>query len=167
MKITYRFRCDADYMKTVIDRQYQQGPFLLRLPVQFGILGFVCASMIIWLEDVSLGNSVALLFVILLPTIAYGVFGTKRGLLRRLSRQADFGAEVTVTLSEDGLAVVGPNVQMNLEWPAYPRSVRFGDGILLQKSGAVRWLPDSGILDGTATEAISLVESKSALRRIA
>lgn len=166
MQITYRFRYDADYIKVVIDRQYRQGPILLRLPVQFGILGAICAGMVIWLLQPSVGNAVALSAGIILATMAAGAFGTKLGLRLRFKGRSAFGSEQTVALSEEGLVAASLHAETKLAWASYPRSVRFPDGILLQHRGGIRWLPDSAIQSGTADEATTLVASKTELRRV-
>lgn len=166
MQITYRFRYDADYIKVVIDRQYRQGSILLRPPVQFGILGTICAAMVIWSLQPSVGDSVALFAGIVLVTIAIGVLGTKSGLLLRFKRRPAFGSEQTVALSEEGLVAASLHAETKLVWSSYPRSVRFPDGILLQHRGGIRWLPDSAIQSGTADQATTLVAAKTELRRV-
>ena len=37
-RLVYKFRADAAYYRTIIDRYYGQRVFLLRLPVQYGIV---------------------------------------------------------------------------------------------------------------------------------
>jgi hypothetical protein len=167
MQITYRFRYDAEYIKTVVDRQYLQGSILLRLPVQFGTLGVLCAGAVVWSLRPSVGNGVALFAGTVLVAMVVGVLGTKLGLLLRFKGRPDFGSEVTVALSEEGVLARARNSEAKLTWATYPRSVRFRDGILLQKPGAIRWLPDSAIESGTADEATTLVGSKTVLRRVA
>lgn len=92
---------------------------------------------------------------------------TKWSILRRYKGRADFGGEATITLSEDGIVGIGRYVEGKWQWGAYPRAVRFSDGILLLRTGVVRWLPDAAIQVGTVEDVTKLVGTKSALRIIA
>jgi hypothetical protein len=160
MQINYSFREDPAYVRTVIDRYYRQLPFLFRLPVQFGILGLVLGAWCAWTIDPLSG--------VLIGTFVFviGLLATRVGLLMRFKRRADFGQDVAVTISDEGVEAKGLHVQGTWQWAAYPRSVRFSDGILLLRAGVIRWLPDSAIREGTAEEAVSLVGSKSILRTV-
>ena len=89
---------------------------------------------------------------------------TKIGVLYRFKRRADFGAEVVVTVSEAGIASSGRHAQGSWGWQAYPRSVRYPDGILLLRRGVIRWLPDAALQNGTAADATALVKSKTVLK---
>ena len=88
------------------------------------------------------------------------------GIYQRFRYRADFGAEPTVTMSEEGLGASGPHVQGKWDWPAYPSAVRHPDGIMLLRRGVIRWLPDSALLVGTPEDATALVRSKSTLREL-
>jgi hypothetical protein len=166
MQITYRYRCDLEYFRTVIDRQYRQGPFLLRLPIQFGIVGAICAYFAIAAANTSMVVSATLFIAIFCSVLVIGVLATKQGLLMKFKRRPGFGLEVAVTLSEEGLAVGIHTAEQRLAWSTYPSSIRFNDGILLKKPGSIRWLPDSAIQMGSSSEATSLVGSKTALRHV-
>ena len=164
MNITYRFRVDESYYRNLIDRFYRQGSVIRRPSVQFGILAFIVAALLVGQASVPtagvlLGATVAaaLMFV-------GGVSLTTLGILRRFRRKADFGTEATVTLSEEGIAAHGEHVQGKWDWAAYHHAVRFSDGILLLRPGVIRWLPDAGISTGTATEATALVATKFKVR---
>jgi hypothetical protein len=161
MQVKYTLRVDPSYCRTVIDRYYGQLPFLLRLPVQFGILGLVIAGWCAWKMNPLTGALVGIL------VFGIGLLATKAGLLLRFKSRADFGDEVAVTISDSGVEARGNHVQSEWKWAAYPRSVRFSDGILLLRAGVIRWLPDAAIQEGTAEQATSLVGSKSTLRHVA
>jgi hypothetical protein len=161
MRITYTFQTNPAYYRTVIDRYYQQLPFLLHLPVQFGILALFVLAFFAWDGRIIAGGLVsASVFLI-------GILATKSMLLLRFKHRADFGQEVVVTISDRGVEAKDQHVEGAWQWAAYPRSVRFPDGILLSRAGAIRWLPDSAIQEGVAELATSLVASKSILRRVA
>lgn len=163
--LTYKFHMDAAYYRTVIDRYYRQRPVLLQLPVQFGFLAAVVICIYLWnAASLRAAGGVALLIGVLI--LIGGVQLTKLGILRRFKKHADFGSEATVILSGDGVAASGPNGQRKWAWSAYPRSVRYTDGILLLRAGVIRWLPDLAMKQGTPDEAIALVASKTSLRRI-
>ena len=169
MSITYQFVADNSYFKAVIERYYKQRPFLFKPPVQYTLLLTVVAC--IWLYgsamDASLQRSLALMLPFLVAVGFLAVRLTSWGIMQRFKRQADFGKQTTVTLSDEGVTATGEHVQSKWTWAAYPRSVRFPDGLLLMRTGVIRWLPDSALQDGTAEQAAALVGSKSNLRRVA
>jgi hypothetical protein len=166
MQITYQYRCDLEYFKTVIDRQYRQGHFLLRLPIQFGVVGAICASFVFAATDTSMIVRATLFIVIFCLVLVTGVMATRQGLLMKFKSRAGFGSDVAVTLSEEGVAVGIHTAEQRLVWSTYPSSIRFSDGILLKKPGSIRWLPDSAIQLGSSSEATSLVGSKTLLRYV-
>jgi hypothetical protein len=167
MGIVYKFHMDAAYYITVIDRYYRQRSFLGQLPIQFGILAALVACLYLWKTAAPLKVALGIALIIAALILVGGVSLTKRGILRRFKNHADFGTEATVTLSEDGLMASGPKGQKKWSWAAYPRSVRYPDGILLLRAGVIRWLPDSAIQSGTAQGATALIDSNTALRSIA
>jgi len=167
MRITYNFRVDTAYCKSVVDRYYRQRPLLFRLPVQFGILGLMAACW--WAlrtNASSRGEVVGPLFIGALVFVA-GVLVTKLGILLRLKSKAEFGQEVGVVITDNGVEASGKHTNGTWQWAAYPRSVRFSDGILLMRTGTIRWLPDSAIQSGTAEDATALVASNTVLRHVA
>lgn len=166
MAITYRIRAEAAYYKTTIDRYDQQRPRYLRYSTQYGIAGLILA--IIWASMTPpLTEQVIFQSLAIAAIVAIGsVFITKLGILWRFKRRTDFMQEHEVVVSEDGISAVAPHVKSSWTWPAYPYSVRFRDGILLMRKGAIRWLPDTAIMDGDASSATTLVASKTTLRRM-
>jgi hypothetical protein len=164
--LVYKFRADAGYYRTIIDRYYGQRPFLFRLPVQYGIVSLVGVGFILWSTD-SLSRTAVGIAMITAVLLMLGMVAlTKLGILHRFKRRADFGAEEVVTVSENGIAASGHHAQGKWEWPAYPRSVRYPDGILLLRRGVIRWLPDAALQDGTPADATALVKSKTVLKEL-
>lgn len=164
MQIDYRYLCDADYFAAVIDRQYRQGPLLLRLPAQFGLMGAACALCIVWAVGASLVEGIAPFFIITGLVMVGGIWATKRGLMKRFRRKAGFGSEVTVSLTDAGLDIGTGASNVRADWSAYPNAVRFSDGILLKGYRSIRWLPDAAIMVGNASDSTVLVGQKAALR---
>jgi hypothetical protein len=161
MQITYSIRVDRSYCESVMARYYRQLPFMLHLPVQFGLLAIVLAGWFSWRYNPIVGGLVgASVFV-------FGILATKAGILFRLRRMPDFGHDLSVSISDAGVAAKGEHVQSTWQWSAYPRSVRFPDGVLLLRAGVIRWLPDSAISGGTAADATTLIGSKTSLRNVA
>jgi hypothetical protein len=167
MAVTYRIHVDATYYRTLIDRYYLQRPLLFRLPVQFGLLAIALGALFFFaivapVQAKLVGATVigALLWI-------GGVTVTKWGIFQRFRWRSDFGSEATISMTGDGLVGSGPNVQSKWDWAAYPRAVRFADGIMLLRPGVIRWLPDAALVAGTSLEATELVRSKSALRDLA
>jgi hypothetical protein len=162
--LVYKFRADATYYRTTINRYYGQRRFLLRLPVQYGFVSLAALGIFLWnMRSLSRAGVGIAIVVAVLMTVGM-VALTKIGILYRFKRRADFGAETTVTVSKDGIASSGHRAQGKWGWQAYPRSVRYPDGILLLRRGVVRWLPDAALQEGTPADATELVKSKTALR---
>jgi hypothetical protein len=162
MEVTYKFSVDEAYYRTIIARYYQQRPFLFHLEVQFGLL-----ALLIWgVFGLVLGSPfTGLAFAVL--TFFGGVAVTKWGIFQRFRYRGDFGTQATITMSPDGLVASGHHVQSKSAWAAYPRAVRYSDGILLLRAGVIRWLPDSALTLGSPDDATTLVQSNSALRKLA
>jgi hypothetical protein len=165
MQVVYQYRGNVEYFKDVIDRQYRQGPWLLKLPVQFGIVGVVLAACVATTVHASTVAQGAVFVVTFGLVVILGIWATKQGLMMKFKRRPGFDSEVTLTLSEAGVAF-GNNAQPTLDWSTYPSTVRFPDGILLKRPGSIRWLPDSAITTGTAAEATDLIASKTPIRYI-
>ncbi|MFC4526347.1 hypothetical protein ISN76_19020 [Dyella halodurans] len=164
MDVKYQYLCDTAYFKVVIDRQYRQGPWLLRLPIQFGLIGVGCAIFFLGLWGMSDPRIVLLIVLICGVFAASGVWATKFGIMMKFRRRQGFGTEAVTLLSEVGVGVGGIEHHTVMPWSAYPRAVRFPDGILLKRPGGIRWLPDSGITFGSVADATALVASKTSLR---
>jgi hypothetical protein len=167
MKVSYNFSVDAAYFRNVVDRYFRQRPFFLRLPVQFGIAGLLTSGFLIFTTNASNGAEAVVPLLIGAVVFVTGVLVTRAGILFRLKSKAEFGQEIVVVISDGGVEANGRYIQGTWQWAAYPKSVRFPDGILLMRAGTIRWLPDSAIKGGTADEATTLVASKTVLRRIA
>jgi hypothetical protein len=166
MDVTYKIHVDAVYYRTLIDRYYEQRPFGFRLPVQFGFLALVAAGLFFSAMDTSLGIKVAIAVIFAALIFFGGVAVTKWGIYQRFRYRADFGTDATVTISEMGLVADGRHVHGKWDWAAYPRAVRYPDGIMLSRRGVIRWLPDSAIVVGKPEDATALARSKSAIREL-
>lgn len=166
MDITYQYRCDADYFKTVIDRQYRQGPWLLRLPVQFSLWGMACAIFFLAVLGAMDSTKVLLTVVICSVMVVFGVWATKQALMMKFRNGQGFGCEAVTLLSEAGVGVGNTEHHSVVAWSTYPRAVRFHDGILLKTTRSIRWLPDSAITLGSVADAIALVALKTSLRSV-
>lgn len=162
--LVYKFRADAAYYRTIIDRYYGQRPFLLRLPVQCGFVSLAVVGFFLWMKGSYSRTAVGVAVIAVVLLMAGMAALRKIGILYRFKRRADFGAEALVTVSQDGIASSGHHAQGRWGWQAYPRSVRFPDGILLLRRGVIRWLPDAALQDGTPAEATALVRSKTAMK---
>jgi hypothetical protein len=165
MTLHYKYVFDSAYCKAVIARFYGQRPLLLRLPVQFAIP----VAIVIWIwsswqkMDASWPNVIALICAGV-AVIGAGVYLGKLGVLQRLKRNSEFGLEVTITISAQGLTASSSNGGREYAWSAYPRSVRYADGILLMRGGAIRWLPDTSLQEGSAEQATDLIRGKTKMR---
>jgi hypothetical protein len=165
--LVYKFRADAAYYRTTMDRYYAQRPFVFRLPMQYGIVSLVAVGFVLWNTESISFMSVGIVLIVAILLTGGMVAVTKIGILYRFKRREEFGAEAIVTISETGITASGRHVQGKWEWQAYPRSVRYPDGILLVRRGVIRWLPDHALQDGTPADATALAKSKTVLTEIA
>ena len=167
MGITYKMRVDPDYFRTTIDRYYRQRPFVLWLPVQYGMLAlfFLVAWFGLGKADTSWAQIATIVFASVICAVAL-VYLTKWLILQRLSGHARLGEEFTIVVSPQGVSAAVDHVRSVWDWAAYPRSARFSDGILLLRKGVIRWLPDSAIQNGTPNEATDIVAANTSLRHI-
>jgi hypothetical protein len=166
MDITYKFTVDATYYRTLIDRFYRQRPLPLRLTTQFGLLALIVGVTFIAFAPSFVRFKVWVALAIVALVLFGGVALTKWSIYRRLKRRADFGTEAMLTMSGAGLVGSGSKSKGEWSWAAFPRAVRYADGIMLLRRGVIRWLPDSALMVGTPADATALVRSKSALREL-
>jgi hypothetical protein len=162
----YRFRADAAHYKTVIDRYYGQRAFLLRLPIQYGIVSLAVVGAFLGFKGLSTRTAVGIGILVVVVSTAGLVALTKISILLRFKRRGDFGAEATVTVSKEAIVSSGRHAEGKWGWQAYPRSVRYPDGILLMRRGVIRWLPDSALQEGTPADATALVRSKTVMKEV-
>lgn len=162
--LIYQFRADAAYYRTIIDRYYGQRTFMLRLPVQYGIIALAILGIFLGTRRSPSRASVGIAVGAALLLTAGMVAATKIGILHRFKRRADFGAETTLTVSREEITSSGRHAQGRWGWQAYPRSVRYPDGILLLRRGVIRWLPDAALQQGTPADATALVKSRTVMR---
>jgi hypothetical protein len=167
MTVTYKFRIDADYYRDLIDRYYQQRPLIFRLQVQFGFAALVSIVLVAF-GFVAPTVNVAIVAATMAGLVYFGgIAVTRWGIFQRFRYRADFGTEVTVTMSDTGLTAAGLHSEGKWVWGAYPSAARFGDGVMLLRPGLIRWLPDSALIVGTRDEATTLVGNNSKIRAIA
>src|SRR5271156_2175459 len=163
-RLVYKYRADAAYYRTVIERYYGQRSFLLRLPMQYGILSLAIVGAFLGFTGLSTRTAVGIGTLVVIVSTASLIALTKISILWRFKRRPDFGAEATVTVSKEAIVSSGRHAEGKWGWQAYPRSVRYPDGILLMRRGVIRWLPDSALQRGTAADATALVKSKTVLK---
>jgi len=87
MQVGYQYRGNVEYFKEVIDRQYRQGPWLLRLPVQFGIVGAVLAACVATTVHASTVAQGAVFVVTFGLVVTLGIWATKQGLMMKFKRR--------------------------------------------------------------------------------
>lgn len=164
--INYRWRYDTRYYRAVIDRYDRQRPWVLHLSVQFAVL---------WL--LLLGISAAVNRGINIRTMIWWVLGgcvgiplaisiTKHGIMRKYRLRKSFGSEACYSMTQEGVAIHEASLNGSYPWSVYSRAIRFPDGLMLLRSGGIRWLPDESLSDGTASAATALVESHLPMRRL-
>jgi hypothetical protein len=163
--LQYKYLFDAAYCKTVISRFYRQRPFYLRLHVQFAAIAMVILLAWFSTQAGAHASHALLISVCIAAAVIVGfIFLVRFAVMMKLKGSREFGKEVTIELSEEGLDASGSNGHSAVKWAAYPRSVRYPDGILLVRGGAIRWLPDAALVEGSAQDALALIRNKTNLR---
>jgi hypothetical protein len=166
MVIVYRWRYDAAYYSTVTDRYYRQLPFVLHLPTQFTLLWLLMVTVCWCFMDIGLTELVMWALVIGAIAIPTFVFLTKKAIFLKYRVRPSFDSDACYTLSDGGGTIQQHVGETRFPWSTYARAVRFPDGILLLRKGAIRWLPDRSLETGSVDEAMALVRSKLPLRVI-
>jgi hypothetical protein len=166
--LRYQYLFDAAYCRTVISRFYRQRPFYLQLHYQFAAIALLIV--VAWFSTQASPARVSRAPFIALCVTAVVIVGfiflVRFAIMLKLRKSREFGKQVTIALSDEGLEASGSNGRSTVKWSAYPRSVRYSDGILLARGGAIRWLPDSALEEGTVQDAVALVRAKTNLRSI-
>ena len=165
MQAEYRLVFDKAYCQQMIGRYYQQRPFLVRPIGQFVLLALLS---LLLLHYASAGHtSWVLPGVVALCLCVGGPVLVKWGVLLRMRAKANFGLPFEVTVADSGISAKGVHTSGTWQWSAYPQAVRFADGLLLLRRGVIRWLPDSGLVQGNPAEVTEMVAAKSKLRHVA
>jgi hypothetical protein len=149
----------------VVDRYYGQLPFLLHLPSQFTILWILGILAFSWITGETLiefGGWALLIGAVAIPSF---VLLTKFGIRLKYRLRAGFGTETSFSMADNGVTITGTG-QGTFAWSVYSRAVRFSDGLLLTRKGAVRWLPDTALESGSVADATELVRSRLPIRLI-
>ena len=165
MQTEYRLVFDSTYCRQMIGRYYRQRPLIIRPVGQFVLLSML--FLLAWLVVIGPHGSGVMPVIIGLCLCVVGPFLVKWGVLLRMRSRANFGSAFEVTVADTGISASGTHTTGKWEWPAYPEAVRFSDGLLLMRRGVIRWLPDSGLVQGSPAEATKIVSAKCKLRHIA
>jgi YcxB-like protein len=88
----------------------------------------------------------------------FGEYWGRRSLARARARNRSRGSTTMVTMSDEGIEIVGALGSSRLKWKA-PRSISVKpDGVLLMHSNlSGLWLPDSALAEGTRDDVRQLV----------
>jgi hypothetical protein len=167
MVIVYRWRYDATYYRTVTDRYYRQLPFVLHLPTQFTLLWLLIVAGCWYFTNIALTELVIWALVIGAIAIPSSVLLTKKAIFLEYRVRPSFDSEACYSLADSGGTIQQHVGETRFPWSIYVRAVRFPDGILLLRKGAIRWLPDRSLGIGSVDQAMALVRSKLLLRVIA
>ena len=165
-QVRYRWIYDAEYYSTVMERYYTQAPRLRRPSTQYALL---CLAGAVICAVIYRPSTVKLVF----GALAAGAVGipaltaiTRIGIRVRYMMRSSFGTEADLLLSPEGVTISQKSLNGTYGWTTYARAARFRDGIMLVKTGAIRWLPDSALVSGTVEDAMRLVSAHLTVRDI-
>ncbi len=162
MAIRYEWRGDEVYYSTVFDRYYTQVPLLFRLRSQAIVIWIILTGPLLLIEDVDLQAKAIWLALATGFAFAYTTL-IRWGITLKYRLRPSFGSETTFTMNANEVIVTGIGAG-HFPWTVYRRAVRFSDGILLTRPGAIRWLPDRALTAGTAGDALEIGRQKMPLR---
>jgi hypothetical protein len=165
---TYRFIFDEAYIRTMIERYYQQRPLILRPVWQLVLLGVL---MTIWLSVFPIGDS-PIPFILMMGSVyalfAIGALAVLRTMVYQKFRYTSYFGKTSIrVLSDEGLSVSGPGPAYLVEWAVLESAVRYSDGMLLLRRGVICWLPDAALERAAGTDVAQFVNSKIRLRGMA
>jgi hypothetical protein len=162
MAIRYQWHGDGRYYSTVVDRYYAQAPLLLRLRSQAIVLWIVITGPLLLIDDLDLKAKA--IWLVLATAFAFTFAPLIRwGIILKYRLRPSFGSETTFVMNANEVVVAGVGAG-HFPWTVYQRAVRFSDGILLIRPGAIRWLPDTALTEGTVSDTLEIVRQKIPLR---
>ena len=164
--VVYKWRYDGEYLSTTIARYYKQLPVVFHPPVQFTLAWLVCVLAYWETTGAALKDFAGWALLIGFIVIPGGSAVSKQGILFKYRVRRSFGTEALYSMTEAGVSYSGVSQEASYPWTTYTRGVRFPDGILLLRRGAMRWLPDRALQQGTPAQATDLVRSHIRLRLI-
>lgn len=162
MAIRYAWHGDRRYYLTVVDRYYTQVPLFFQLRSQAIVIWIILTGPVLLIEDLELQAKA--IWLTLTTAFAFAFTRVIRwGITLKYRLRRSFGSETTFTMDANEVVVTGVGAG-HFPWTVYRRAVRFSDGILLTRAGAIRWLPDIALTEGTASDALEIVRQKMPLR---
>ena len=168
MNIIYSYKVDEAYCRTFYTRKIGRRLWFYRPSIQVPLLLVIGVGGWFLLSDLD-DPFIRTAFLALLALAFFSsILAPKllqRAMFRQLRKGPEFGSEVTVEVSEQGLKSSGPLSQGSIDWKAFTGAVRHPDGIMLSRSGAVLWLPDAALQGSTTDDVISLFDAKIDLQR--
>ena len=168
MPITYRYKVDESFFRTLFARQMRQKLMVFRPSVQVPLVLILGVGGWWFLRGLDEPAILGALWVLLAFAFLSGVMVPRllqRTILRAVRKNPEFGGEATVELSERGLDGSGPLSKGTVDWKAFTGAVRHPDGIILTRGISTVWLPDAALEGSTPSEATALVGSKLNLRQ--
>ena len=100
-------------------------------------------------------------FYLAVIVFTYGYLWSNAWRLKRwLRKSPHLNDSLVITLTSDGVRIVGSKIDSTLKWSAFTQARVFCDGVLLyQGPGVFNWLPEVALSDGTLTEVESLIQA--------
>ena len=148
-------------------RYYTQAPRLRRPTTQYALLwlaGAVVCAVIYRTSPVQVVFGALVAGAVGIPALTAI---TRLAIRVRFMMRSSFGTEADLLLSTGGVTISQKSLNGTYSWTTYARAVRFDDGIMLLKTGAIRWLPDSALVSGTIEDAMRLVSAHLTVRDLA
>ena len=106
-------------------------------------------------------STAALVCIVLIMSLVGDWWG-RQNLTKARQRVRFKGTVITVSMSDDGVDMAGASGNSHVVWPAILGTVIYPDGVLLKISRIVMiWLPDRGLIEGSAIEVRQLLAQKA------
>jgi hypothetical protein len=143
----YKFTFSEEFLLTATLRYRQQLSWLrtfhrVKWPLLFVFMAYATFTAVV------VDYSLLILFVFMAGALFLG-WPIDAWLLRRRFRKSPYhNDQILLSLSDEGLHVVGLTSEIRLSWPVFTKARRFSDGLLLFQGPSVfHWLPNNAVTD--------------------
>jgi len=164
VKATHQITITDEYIETgqrIAIAQNKMLKFIYQTGWVHWILRALLAAIALLFLLAQMESTAALVCIALIMSFVGDWLG-RQSLAKARQRVRFKGTVITVSMSDDGVDVAGASGNSHVVWPAILGTVIYPDGVLLKISRIVMiWLPDRGLIEGSAIEVRQLLAQKA------
>ena len=161
MRVVYSIPLTQEHVvETYAQQRTQQKSFLwlawpMKIVCALGLLALFALGVFAKIYILIGGSAFFLLLLGVGPRFDYWL------MRRRWKRHPQFNELLRLEVTDSGLTFATPKSSGTAQWSAYTKAVARASGVLLYSgSWDYFWLPDKGIIEGSAAEVRDLVRAK-------